>query len=681
MRVTQRSFTGGEISTPLYARNDLAKYQNGLRTLKNGFVQQEGAISNRAGLEFVTEVKNSAKKTRLIPFSFNTEQTYIIEAGNYYFRFIKDGGLIIDPNTNQPVEIETPYPASALDLLKFAQDADVLTICHPNYKPRELSRNSHYSWTLSAINIEPSLAAPTGVSASWTGSTSNQRKYYYKVTAVDDNNEESKVSSAASAFGRYEGYWASGEYMTITWTAVTGAVEYNVYRSVNGVYAYIGTSTSTSFTDDKIEPDMTATAPIYKNPFNSTGNYPSVVNYFQQRKIFANTINSPQTIYTSQTGTSNNFNVSRPLVATDAITLTISEREVNEIRHIVAMNDLVVLTSNAEWKVNGSDGSFSANPAPMAKPQSYYGCSHVMPIVSGNMILFVQAGGSVLRDLGYTYVSDSYDGDELTIMASHLFRGRQIIDMAYAKEPFRIVWCVLSDGKLAGLTYNRKQEIAGWHRHETDGKFESVACIREGFEDVAYFVVNRTINGQTKRYIERMSTRIISSATDSIFLDSALKLESNSPVKTLSGLGHLEGKTVCVNADGGVEFHTVSSGSITLDNEASVISVGLPYEFEVETLSIEGEDTHGLKKIVNRVNVKINESREDFWIVGTDGLEVQNERSIDSINDSSLLISGDIDATPSAYATEDATVHIKQKYPLPITILSISAVVNMEDAA
>ena len=99
MRVTQRSFTGGEISTPLYARNDLSKYQNGLKTLKNGFAQQEGAVSNRAGLEFVCETKNSAKKTRLIPFSFNTEQTYIIEAGHNYFRFIKDGAPIINPNT------------------------------------------------------------------------------------------------------------------------------------------------------------------------------------------------------------------------------------------------------------------------------------------------------------------------------------------------------------------------------------------------------------------------------------------------------------------------------------------------------------------------------------------------------------------------------------------------------
>lgn len=372
------------------------------------------------------------------------------------------------------------------------------------------------------------------------------------------------------------------------------------------------------------------------------------------------------------------------LLASDAVTITISEREVNEIRHIVAMNDLVVLTSSAEWKVNGTDGAFSASPPPVAKPQSYYGCSHVMPIVSGNMILFVQAGGSVLRDLGYTYVSDSYDGDELTIFANHLFKGRQIVDMAYAKEPFRIVWCVLSDGKLAGLTYNRKQEISGWHRHETDGAYESVVCIREGYEDVAYFIIKRNINGQDKRYVERMATRIINKATDSIFLDSALKYEGE-PVDVLKGLSHLEGKTVYVNADGGVEQHVVENGSITLNDEASIISVGLPYEFEFETLNIEGENTHGLKKNINRINIKINESREDFYIVGTDGTEFQNERSIESVDGSpdsaAKLFSKDIDITPFAYWTQEATVHIKQKLPLPLSILSISAVVQLEDVA
>ena len=202
MRVTQNSFTGGEISTPLNARNDLAKYANGLKKLKNGFVRQEGAVSNRAGLEFVGETKYSEKKSRLIPFSFNTEQTYIIEVGDQYFRFLKDGGYIVYPDDweeeelrGQIVEIVTPYTLDEISTLKYAQNADVLTICHPNHPQIELSRNSHYDWRINEIDFTPKIDAPTNVTATWTGSTANPRNYTYLVTAVDDNAEESNRST------------------------------------------------------------------------------------------------------------------------------------------------------------------------------------------------------------------------------------------------------------------------------------------------------------------------------------------------------------------------------------------------------------------------------------------------------------------------------------------------------
>lgn len=683
MRVTQKSFTGGELSPSLYARNDLAKYATGAKIIKNGIIHQEGALSNRAGLEFIGEIKDSSKKSRLIPFSFNTEQTYIIEAGDKYFRFIMDAGYIVYPNDweeiekrGQIVEIETPYSEEEISNLKYAQSADVLTICHHNHQQVELSRKSHYEWIIKNIDFTPKILPPENVQAKWTGGTDHKREYSYLVTAVNEEGEESKRSEIVSAQGVYEGYWGVEEYMTITWSAVEGAIEYNIYKSLNGIFAYAGTSQTTTFTDNKIEPDLNSTAPIEKTPFENE-NYPSVVNYYQQRKIYANTIEHPQTIYTSQTGTSDNFNISRPLVASDAITMTLAEKEVNEIRHIIGMNDLVVLTSSAEWKINGSDGTFSASPPPIAKPQSYYGCSNVIPVVSGRMILFVQASGSVLRNLGYEYVSDSYDGAELTILANHLFKGRQIIDMAYSKEPYRIVWCVMSDGKLTGLTYNPKQEINGWTRHETDGAFESIAVIRESYEDVAYFIIKREINGQTKRYVERMASRLVFKSTDSLFLDSALKYEG-SPISQLSGLEHLEGKIVKVNADGGVEEHTVINGKIELYNPASIISVGLPYEFEFESLNIEGDNTFGIKKIINRLFVNIEKSREDFLAGGDNGLFYMLPRSIDSINDAKIIFDKIVDCNVYSVATESATIKLKQNNPLPLTILSVTADVIMD---
>lgn len=678
-RYTQKSFTGGELSPSLYARNDLAKYSVGLKTLKNGFVRAEGCVSNRAGLELVCEVKNSNSKVRLIPFSFNTEQTYILELGDKYARFIKNGGQIFDDTINSIVEIETPYQENDIFNLKFAQNADVLTLCHNNYSPMELSRKSHYEWFLDGINFNPQILPPENLTAIWTGGKTNPTVYKYVVTAVKkDTYEESISSSEVSVEGEIESSWGISEYVTINFSQVSDASEYNIYREVNGIFAYVGTSTTTSFVDKKIEPDLSATAPVYKNPFQNENN-PSCVNYFQQRKVYGCLKNNPQQVVASQIATNNNFNISRPLAASDAINITLSEREVNEIRHIVALNDLILLTSAGEWKLNGADGTFSASVSLSASPQSFYGCSHVPPIVSGNMILFAQSGGSVIRDLGYTYLSDSYDGEELSIFANHLFEGKQVIDMAYAKEPYRILWCVMSDGTVNALTYNKKQEVAGWHRHITRGCFESVAVVRENFEDVVYFVVKRQINGKTKRFVERMATRIIEKAQDGIFLDCSLKYEGE-PVQKISGLEHLEGEMINILADASViTDKIVTNGAVMLDYPASKIIAGLPYEFEIETLNLEGENTQGLSKIVNSISVMVDKTREDFFVVGTNGDMVQNARSIESIKNSNYLYSGKIDVFAVADYKDDACVHIKQCYPLPITINSISLDVTMAD--
>lgn len=681
-RYTQKSFTGGVLSPALYARNDLAKYAIGLKTLKNGFVKAEGCVCNRAGLELICEVKNSDSKVRLIPFSFNTEQTYILELGNKYARFIKDGGQIIYPegeNQGLPVEISTEYLEDDLFNLKYAQNADVLTICNKNYSPTELSRKSHYDWSLTSIDFKPQIFPPTSLNATWTGASEHPTTYKYVVTAVKANTyEESNRSEEVSVTGELESYWGTTEYITISFEPVDDAVEYNVYREVNGIFAYVGTTSTNTFTDTKIEPDLTSTAPIFTNPFEKNNN-PACVNYFQQRKVFACLKNSPQQLVASQTSTNNNFNISRPLNATDSINLTLSEREVNEIRHIIAMNDLVLLTSGGEWKINGSDGTFAASSSLVASPQSFYGCSNVIPVVSGNMILFVQSGGSVVRDLGYTYMSDSYDGEELSIFANHLFEGKQVVDMAYAKEPYRILWCVMSDGTVNALTYNKKQDVAGWHKHETKGFFESVAVVREEFEDVAYFVVRREINGKTKRFIERMATRIVSNTKDGIFLDSCLKYEGE-PITTVKGLEHLECEIVNVLADSSAIYDKkVENGSITLDYPASKIVVGLPYEFELETLNLEGENTNGLSKIVNSINVQVEKSREDFFVVSSNGQLVQNLRSIKSINNPEYLHSGTVNLYAFTDFCENATVAIKQTNPFPLTINSVSLDVTVAD--
>ena len=460
VRVCQNSFSKGVLSPSLDGRIDLEQYSLGLKKLTNGIVLQEGCVQNRAGLEFLVKTKYQDKKCRLIPFVFNLEQNYILEFGDEYIRVIKDGGYVLDEDNNV-YEITTPYLEDDLFDIDYVQQADTITLVHKNYPPSELSRIDHNDWELSTINFKATIEAPANISAKYTGSTSsNTTTYYYVVTSVDTTtDEESARSEIASVVGHLEAYWTTSEYITISWDTVESAQEYNIYRAVNGIYGYVGTTNTTSFIDNNIEPDLTSCAPIATNPFENDEN-PSAVCYYQQRKVYASSSSSPQTLWASQTGTNNNFNISRPLNATDSINMSLYDNVANSIQNLLPLGDLIVMSTNAEWSVNGSDGTFCANPSPRASIQSYYGSAKIKPVISGSMVIFVQSGGNIVRDLGYNYLTDSYDGEELTILANHLFEGKQIVDMAYSKEPNRIIWCVMDDGTVNALTYNPSQKIS-----------------------------------------------------------------------------------------------------------------------------------------------------------------------------------------------------------------------------
>jgi hypothetical protein len=145
------NFTAGELSPRLDGRNDLAKYSAGCSTVENMVIYPHGAAARRPGTQYIASVKTAAAKTRLIPFEFSTEQTYILEFGNTYIRFYRDQGQI--ESGGLPYEIVSPYLTAELFDIKFAQSADVMYITHPNHQTRKLSRTGHTTWTLTAVEF------------------------------------------------------------------------------------------------------------------------------------------------------------------------------------------------------------------------------------------------------------------------------------------------------------------------------------------------------------------------------------------------------------------------------------------------------------------------------------------------------------------------------------------------
>ena len=326
----------------------------------------------------------------------------------------------------------------------------------------------------------------------------------------------------------------------ISWTKVASAAEYNIYKESNGVYGLIGVARGTSFNDIGINADTSDTPPNTRNPFLGTDNYPSAVTYVQQRLAFANTNNSTEKVYLSRTANFKNFTTSSPIQDDDSITFTMAGRQVNAVQSIFDIGKLIILTTGGEWAATGNEANIITPTDINARQYSYFGAGDLRPIIIGNSALYIQARNSIIRDLGFDFQVDGYSGNDLTIFSSHLFENYTLVDWSYQQIPNSIVWAIRSDGTVVGLTYIRDQQMLAWHRHDFgSGLAKSVATVPEGSEDFPYFVVERTINGRTVKYIERFTTRRIVDIDDLKMMDSHLSYDgrntNTSHTMTLSG--------------------------------------------------------------------------------------------------------------------------------------------------
>lgn len=266
--------------------------------------------------------------------------------------------------------------------------------------------------------------------------------------------------------------------------------------------------------------------------------YPSEVEFFNDRLVFAATVAQPQTMWFSKTGNYTDFGKSAPLQDDDAITATINARSINSIRDLVPLAALLPITKGGEWRTTAGQDDVLTPSTVGFKPQSYYGAASLPAIIIGESALFVQDRGASVRDIGYSFERDGYTGNELSIFVTHLLQNYTISDWQYQQVPFSTVWIVRSDGALLSLTYVREQQIVGWCRHETQGAVESVTCIPGNAEDDVYLVVAREVEGVTHRYMERLTSRTFADVREAIFLDSALTYDGrNTSAKTMTLTG------------------------------------------------------------------------------------------------------------------------------------------------
>lgn len=706
-RFNQPSFAGGELGPQLYGRVDLAKYRIGLKQARNFIVLPHGGAQNRAGLEFIGKPKYRDKRCRLVSMQAASDDTYVMEFGDKYIRFFRNGLRVLKEDLSGPYEVTTPYLEADLRLLKFGQSNDVITITHEKYTVAKLSRFAHNNWTLTTPTFTPGVSPPNTVTAVATQGTTDgaiNTTHSYRVSAISEAGEESLPSDATpeinndlqikrnnfntvtwdatgvvefgapvpargdrdgggqtsldrtfrltggrtvtqigmwsdvaqaiavmvaqrTSAGNYTivksedfshpgGGWfwgvfavpyvvpgsgdfypaayqsantkqynnaaeswrngkaagaqsgwtegsarAPGTAVRVRYLPVEGAQvikEYIVYKVKNGIWGQVGRTSGQIFVDDNIAVDYTQSPQSGDNPFAEQNANPRANWYHQQRAFFGGSLARPQTVWATQTANFNNMGVSSPAKDDDAIEFTIAAQSIQKILHGIAMEDMILFTPTAEWKVSGPDNGLLTPSSILLKPQSFYGSSEVPPMVVGDRILFVQAKGSIVRDIGFSFTDNRYVGNNLSILSPHLFERADIVEWSYAQHPNSVIHAAMSDGGWNCFTFLKEHEVWAWTPQQTDGYVESVAVVGETGESASYFATRRWVNGQWERFIERQRSRKFLEVEDGFFVDCGLSLDTkvsttnftyaDPAVFTLAAHGWANGREVSVSS-------------------------------------------------------------------------------------------------------------------------------------
>ena len=677
IRQFRGSFSGGEVTPEFFGQLEDGKFQTGAARMRNFLALPHGPAKNRPGFRYVSEVKNSGAKVRLLRFTFSTTQTMVVEMGAGYFRFHTDGATLVT-DEGVPYEVANTYSQDDLFSVKYVQSGDILTLVHPNYPPMELRRYGALDWRFVAISFAPAIAAPTGVSVS-KSSTDTNYTYTYVVTAVNDDGWESVPSAEVSV---QSNLYNTGAFNTVSWAAVSGATKYKVYKKSSGVFGYIGATKDLSLKVDLITADVSKVPPEYDVTFSEEGDYPGAVTYFEQRRCFARTANSPQTLWMTKTGTESNMSMPIVTADDDAIEIRVATRDANTILHLVPLASLVLLTSSAEMICTSNSASAISQKNIMVKPQAYVGASDVQPAIVNNIMLYVAARGNHVRELGYSYNANGFVTGDLSLRAPHLFDGKKIVDMAFSASPYPVAWFVMDTGELLGFTYIPEEAIGGWHVHETDGKFRSCCVVTENNDDRLDVVVEREIGGEKKQYIECMSDMLFDDLSEAFFVDSGLTGRFDEPVTTVSGLDHLEGKTVSILADGAVHpQQVVMDGQIDLEFGASVVHVGLPIRSTLQTLPLLAQIDSGYgsarTKNVNKCALRVYRSSGIFAGFDEDHLREYKQRRDEPPGSPPELRSEEVPIVIDGHWTDGGQLTVVQDVPLPLTIVSITTEVSI----
>lgn len=515
------SFAAGELAPELLGRGDLRAFENGARRLRNIFLQPTGGVTRRPGLRHVAVLPGAA---RLIPFEFNTEQTYLM--------VLTDGALRVFQGDAVVATLAGPWSAAMLPQMGFTQSADTLLLVHPEMPPQRITRTNG-GWTI----------------APWAF----VREPFFRFAPLE-------VALAASA--------TTG---TVTLTAsapVFLAAHADTRLRIGGKRVRIVSVASPTQSSATVEDTLSGTAPTTDWDEAAIGparGWPVTCCFHQERLVIGGTRDLPNRLMLSRTGDLFDFDPGTGL-DDEAIAFGLVSDQVNAIRGVFSGRHLQVFTSGAEWMVRGDPLTPSSIQLDRQTRVGSPVDRLVQPVDVDGATVFVARGGQGVHEFAYAEVGEAYQANDLAILARHIVNAP--VSMAYDQR-LRLLHLVMADGGLGTLTLYRAEQVTAWTRQETAGAFRAVA----ESEGTVWVVTERAGAFALERFEPGLG------------LDAALSGTAAASQDVWSGLAHLEGQDVALLADGAPRAPlVVAGGAITLDPPAMRVQAGLAFRHEVEPL-------------------------------------------------------------------------------------------------
>jgi hypothetical protein len=627
--------------------------------------------------------------------------------------------------TDDILEVPTPWTAASLTAadgscaIEYEQTGDVVRIIVPGFPVYKLSRLSNIKWTLEAAALQqgPFLdqnatattlyaSAQTGtvtITASaatfaatdvgryillagksldeikmWepgkTVTTNDLRRVGNRVYKVLAGTTTGTIQPTHTEGARFDGDAAAA----VQWAfqdAGYGWARITAFTSATAVSALVISQIPAMATGSS-----NATARWEFGRFSATTGYPTKLTFFRERLVLA----SDQVLCLSVAGDFDNFadrNAAGLVVDDQSITHEVGGAQANKIQWVAPSGKLLVGTTGAEFVVGELTTNDPLGPSNIKnEPRGSAGSRAVRPEVIDGAVLHVQRAGRGLRESLWSDET-GFGSRDMNVLAEHIFTGAAT-QMAYQAQPWSVLWVAQTTGLLVGMTYDREQNVYGWHRHPvggTDAEVESVCCIPspDNGRDDLWVIVKRTIDGGTVRYVEYLADAYSGSLPDAVYMDSSLQY-SGVETTTISGLDHLEGETVQVLADGATHpDRVVMSGAITLQRGATKVQVGLGYSSRMKPMRIDAGAADGTAqgktkrvhslviRLLDTLGLKFGPSEDklDDLFLRSDG---------DPMDAPPPVISGDTRklAFPGGYET-DGNIVLGQDLPFPQTIVAI----------